>query len=281
MGIARRFIGKILGGIRQRKPPPPAPKAPQRPPDPVVEARIAKGQGYLRSIKGIHAGRRGFVVGNGPSLRMADLDRLTGEVSIGSNKVYLAFGETRWRPDYYTIVDDLVWQRIAPELHAHVPRVLIPSYLPEPEGLQVEVVTFRSPGNAANPSKPRGPAFSGDATYGLFGGYTVTFENIQLAVHLGLDPIYLIGCDHFYTGDTGREGDKPVEVGQERNHFLPNYTAPGERMNPALVSRMTRSFERARDYAGQHGIRIINATRGGHLEVFPRTSLDSLFPSDA
>jgi len=44
---------------------------------------------YWASVKGRYAGRRGFVIGNGPSLKAADLELLRDEVCIASNKIYL------------------------------------------------------------------------------------------------------------------------------------------------------------------------------------------------
>lgn len=39
----------------------------------------------------------------------------------------------------------------------------------------------------------------------------------------------------------------------------------------------TMTFEKAREYADGHGIKIYNATRGGKLEVFERVNFDKLF----
>jgi len=241
-----------------------------------LEAPIRESEAYLRSIKGKHAGKRGFVIGNGPSLRMSDLDLLQNEICIASNKIYLAFERTKWRPTVFTVVDDLIWQRAATELHHHVPRVLIPSYLKLQPAVEVEVVTVRNLGNAADTEEGGVIPFSPDAGKGMYGGYTVTYENLQLAVHMGLNPIYLLGCDHFYEGAIGAEGDAPVSTDGKRNHFLPNYTAPGDQNNPALVTKMTKSYKWARHYADLHGVKIFNATRGGHLEVFQRVDLDTV-----
>ena len=62
----------------------------------------------LRALRDRHRGQRGVVIGNGPSLRVEDLDRLGGEVTFASNKIFLAFPETSWRPTYYSVSDILV-----------------------------------------------------------------------------------------------------------------------------------------------------------------------------
>lgn len=244
----------------------------------VVEQRIQASAEYFEKIRGLHAGKRGFVIGNGPSLLMSDLDRLKGEVCIASNKIHLAFSETVWRPSFYTVVDDIVWKELARSMHEHTAQVILPAYLQEPPDLKVNVHTFRSLPNPSDLEVWSSLPFSADARIGLHGGYTVTYVNIQLAVHLGLREIYLIGCDHFYQGALGVEGKEAVDPGTVQNHFVPGYSKPGEPMNPALISRMTVSYRCAQQYAQQHGLRIFNATRGGHLEVFPRVELDSLLP---
>ncbi|MCP4219026.1 MAG: hypothetical protein GY765_30610, partial [bacterium] len=40
--------------------------------------------------------------------------------------------------------------------------------------------------------------FSEDASIATYGGDTVTFTALQIAYHLGLREVYLIGCDHDY-----------------------------------------------------------------------------------
>ena len=98
----------------------------------------------------------------------------------------------------------------------------------------------------------------------------------KFAVHLGLNPIYLIGCDHSYPGEVNVVHGQKVVAPTTSSHFLPNYRQPGEIVNAAPIEVMNEAFQCAREYAESHGIRILNATRGGKLEVFERCDLDSL-----
>ena len=52
-----------------------------------LETYLGNSQLYLSSIKNKFKGQRGFVIGNGPSLRVEDLERIKNEVSIASNKI--------------------------------------------------------------------------------------------------------------------------------------------------------------------------------------------------
>ena len=47
------------------------------------------------------------------------------------------------------------------------------------------------------------------------------------------------------------------------------------------LERSTTAYRCARGWADRHGIRIRNATRGGHLEVFERADLDELLARSA
>jgi len=239
----------------------------------VVKERARVSRNYFNLIRGIHQGRRGFVIGNGPSLAMEDLTRIENEISIASNLIYLAYGETPWRPSYVTVIDNLVWQKIAAETHFYYSIVIIPDNL-SPEISRSITYQFRHIGHA--PFVSGKIAFSSDVNEGLFGGSSVTYTNLQLARHLGLNPVYLIGCDHYYKEVKDIKEGIPVRH-TSQNHFSEKYRAKGELVNPAPIENMTKSYQVAQRYCEESDFRIFNATRGGHLEVFPRVSLDEIF----
>lgn len=221
-----------------------------------------------------HAGRRGFVIGNGPSLKIADLDRLRGEVCIASNKIYLAYPQTEWRPDYVTCSDKIVWEKIQPDLPGRVAQIFFLSTM-DPALASVPGVVFRHRGSFRADRQ----GFSLDSAEGQYGGRTVTYHNLQMAVHLGLNPIYLIGCDHYYQGEAGTDQrGVAIEHQGANNHFVPNYRQPGEKVNNAPIGEMTAAYEHAARVCAEKGIAVYNATRGGHLEAFPRCAFDEVIP---
>jgi hypothetical protein len=236
--------------------------------------RVAASKPYWKDIKGIHSGRRGFVIGNGPSLLPEDLEKLKDEISIASNKIYLCFDQLEWRPDYFTVVDPFVWQRIRAEVGQHVSLVHLPdSLLGIPRSLRDKTVFWHTPNYASSSDAYN---FSDNLEEGAYGGATVTYENLQLAVHLGLNPIYIIGCDHYFTEDiNGKQGDLAV-AGKESNHFIKGYLKPGDKVYPADIDVMNKSYQQAQRFAAENGVSIFNATRGGHLEVFERANLDEV-----
>lgn len=233
---------------------------------------------YWREIHQQQAGRRGFVIGNGPSLRMTDLDRLQGEVCLAANRIYLAFDQTRWRPDYVTVADAVLWPKIREEIGQHIPTLHAVADLDPAPGVAMHYYAYRGRADDHPESPAVPPAYSANVLEGIVGGYTVTFDNLQLAEHLGLNPIYLLGCDHFYAGESGQEDEgQAIRNVSTQNHFSPNYRDVGEPVNPAPIAQMNRAFREAQRYAQANGRTIANATRGGHLDIFPRVDFDALF----
>jgi hypothetical protein len=189
----------------------------------------------------------------------------------------MAFDKVSWRPSFLTIADPLVWEKVQKEIWLHHESVSIPSYLPKLEESNGRAKTFRYLGTAPDLKREKGVFhFSDNLCIGAFAGYTVTYENLQLAAHLGLNPIYVIGCDHFYIGESKHAADSSIETTCEGNHFLPGYRKLGEIVKAAPIEAMTESYQRARLFAESHGIQIFNATRGGYLEVFERVNFDEI-----
>jgi hypothetical protein len=60
------------------------------------------------------------------------------------------------------------------------------------------------------------------------------------------------------------------------NHFHADYFGEGKRWHLPRVDRMERAYVRARNTFEADGRRILNATKGGRLEVFPRVDYDEL-----
>lgn len=73
---------------------------------------------FFNAIRNRYLGQRCFVLGNGPSLTVSDLELLKDEVTFAANKIYLCFGETNWRPTFYSVEDLLVAQNCRAEILA-------------------------------------------------------------------------------------------------------------------------------------------------------------------
>ncbi len=233
----------------------------------------------LIKYKDIHKGKRIFVVGNGPSLKIEDLDRLykAGEICFGFNKVYRAYSETSWRADYLGFTDYRLIDNNLDEI-SEVPgtKFITDGYVNNVEAEGGFKEGFEKIHIIYEGDMIHYPHFSTDITYGVYDGGTVTYDlGIQLAAYMGASEIYLIGVDNNYVGTQY----------SNNNYFISNYNSQEEmkkykegNMPDKYNSELTTySFISAKEYAKRLGIKIYNATRGGKLDVFERVEFDSLF----
>lgn len=231
-------------------------------------------------LKDIHLGKRCFVIGNGPSLRMEDLDRLRWEYTFASNKIYLAFKETDWRPTYYSVEDSLVMRQHAAEINAIQDTLkLMPSFSYLHLGCDINTFFFRFPivGDSKAPLKNKDfPQFSSDAGTCVYWGSTIVYTQIQLAVHMGFRDIYVIGVDHSYITPKKLK-DKTYYISEgEQNHFSAEYRPKGEKWHKPQLEVLKRSYRRAKEACDARGVRIFNASRSTKLDAFPRINFDDI-----
>jgi len=162
--------------------------------------KFGKNFQILESLKNSEKGKTCFVVANGPSLKIKDLDKLhkTNTISIASNKIYLCFDDTRWRPTYYTVADYLNAENDNSDIDKLNSIKFIPYSLKSFFGDHNNTAYFNERSAERDNYKDYIPDFSFEATEGFHIGETVTHLNIQIALYLGCNPIYIIGMDGEY-----------------------------------------------------------------------------------
>lgn len=227
----------------------------------------------IRQMKGLEkTSKRVFIIGNGPSLKIEDLDLLKDEITIASNKIFLAFNDTSWRPTYYTIVDPLDIEEYYHDIKKHN---LGLKFFPDLFGIMKmkDSLYYR----LLRAKTYKDIKCTGDMLKGFYGGESVSFSMIDFALSLGTKEIYLIGFDHNYSFPKGYE-EKLYKVSEgESNHFHPDYRKKGDVWTEPRVDNITAQFQIIRDYCDENDVKIFNATRGGYLEVFERANFDELF----
>jgi len=225
----------------------------------------------IKQFKNRHVGQRCFVLGNGPSLTIRDLDRLKSETTFAADKIYLAFEQTDWRPSYYVVEDDHMIRQ-----HHQIIRELtgFVKFVSDDWGSSFrgadKVITY--PRTLLD--LDRFPRFSGNAGRHVFCGYMVTYISLQLAYFMGFERVYLLGVDFDYS--LSHDGADTIvhDAGHPSDHFTPEYFAPGEQRYAPQLNRAQRAMRCARKFYEANGRKIWNATRGGKLDVFERISLD-------
>jgi hypothetical protein len=130
----------------------------------------------------------------------------------------------------------------------------------------------------------RGPQFSFDFPHIVFLGGTITYIGLQLACHLGCQPIYLIGVDHNYgrltellpPGKVTLTAEN-VRLLTEGRHFDADYHKVGDVVGVPYLKEQNRSYEHARTVLTARGIYVFNAGVDSRLETFPKVDYLSLF----
>jgi hypothetical protein len=224
----------------------------------------------LADLKNAHRGERAFILGNGPSLRNTDVSKLKNEKTFGMNRVFLAFPVWDFQTSFLVSVNDLVIEQSAPEIIA----------LPMPKFLSWRSRRYVKPDDQTIflHSTYERPIFAKDARGRLWEGATVTYVALQLAYHMGFDPVILIGVDHSFSSK-GTPNTTVTSQGEDRDHFDPRYFGRGFRWQLPDLDMSERAYLMARTAYEADGRRVLDATVGGQLTVFPKVEYNSLFKS--
>lgn len=221
----------------------------------------------IKRYRGIHEGQRCFIIATGPSLTLADVEALEREITFGMNSIPKLYGDTAWRPTYYGIQDGNVYEKmenVIREAYRGADNVFISDAIADRFGAPEEFHQF--PYDAVYHDNQLEidkyfARFSDDCYSIVYDGYSITYSLIQLAVYMGFKEICLLGADCSYKRgaknhvvDSGND-----DKNEEKNH-----------------DKMIVGYQKAKEYADAHGIRIVNCTRGGMLEVFPRRTLEEV-----
>ncbi len=223
----------------------------------------------LLKYKNIHMGEKCFLIGNGPSLLPSDLDKIASHdmISIGCNRIYLMFPNTHWKPDYYVVIDENMYREVTEEISNCDFTVFVKDFF------GIDIKKDNGSANVFRMFDKRYqsgyPDFSDDFSNGVYAGRTVMYVMLQMAVYMGFKEIYLLGVD-FSWGEDGKD-----------THFCKNY------MDDNIVRDFMKykgetynAYIAAKRYADVYNIKIYNATRGGHLDVFERVNFEEIFDTN-
>jgi hypothetical protein len=222
----------------------------------------------LGSFKDKHRGQRGFIIGNGPSLKQTDLSLLRDEFTFGLNRIYLVFPELGFSTSYYVSINSLVIEQCARDIRA----------LPVPKFLswRSRHLIQPSPGLMFLHTTYTGPKFATDARGRLWEGATVTYVALQLAYYMGFRQVILIGVDHNFSTQ-GAPNTTVVSQGDDPDHFHKGYFGKGFRWQLPDLETSEWGYRMARQAYEADGRQVLDATVGGKLNVFPKVDYNTLF----
>ena len=222
---------------------------------------------WIKSYKDLYKGERCFIVATGPSLTISDLEKIKNEYCFSMNSGALCFDETSWRPNFYFCQDEYVYGNIKEKIEKlsqqDLPNVWVSDNIKRkyiiPNCFKVFPLHYLD--HKMNHKIGYGKfKFSNDCYSCIYDAYTVTFSAMQMACYMGFKEIYLLGCDCNY--------NVPKAHFIEYGHKDPKASIMGDKM---IVAH--KEFKKFADSAG---VKVINCTRGGMLEVYPRKKLEDV-----
>jgi hypothetical protein len=202
---------------------------------------------------------------------------IKNEYSFGLNRIADIFPTTTWRPTFYVNVT----LGVSDEDWAASSKVTIDSGVSSFVGIGCLPFVVESnngvmkvPDNVYLVDPFKKGVWKYDITEGVDKIGSSMLTVMQIAVYMGFNPIYLIGCDCKWVAFDYEEDKDP-------NHFIDSYwskmllhnTQPIE-VTPELAARFSSDsigcHAIAKEACDKIGVDVYNATAGGDLEIYPR-----------
>ena len=229
---------------------------------------------YMASIRNTHLGESCFIIGNGPSLTVEDLNTLhdRGIDTFAVNRIYQIFPQTRWRPTYFVSTDAVMLRDKLKEAEAIPAKIkFIPLQNKYYLGIKIKGAKYFFRNDRREKDQPEG--FSLDCTEQVNMRGTVTIACMQLAMHLGYKHIYLLGIDHNFDKIITENGEVIIDP-SVKNYFIEGYDQDVITEVQHDLGNTTRAYYDVRRFIDKTDVNIYNASRKTKLEAFPKVTFE-------
>ncbi|MBD8071095.1 6-hydroxymethylpterin diphosphokinase MptE-like protein [Bacillus sp. PS06] len=222
------------------------------------------------NLKNKFKGKRCFIIGNGPSLKPEDLDKLKGEITFASNKIYKIFNKTSWRPTFYMVVDPIVLEENVKDINLVEAKTKFT--LKDYKHLFKADIYFNN-----NLNNKRG-TFSKNIMESLYSSGSVSYHLLQIAYYMGFSEVYLLGHDYNYKEAISRTKDLSFlkEEENSEHYFTKDYIRVDEKKPGQAPELIYQGMEIAKIVFERSGRKIYNATRITYLDIFEHKNFDEL-----
>lgn len=221
-----------------------------------------------------HLNESCFIIGNGPSLTVEDLETLhaKGIDTFAVNRIYQIFPKTNWRPTYYVSTDAVLIRDKLDEVN-QIPSKFkfIPLQNKYYLDIKVEGATHFFRNDIRENDQPEG--FSLDCTEQVNTRGTVTIVCMQLAMHLGYKHIYLLGIDHNFDKIITESGEIVIDP-SVKNYFIEGYDDDVSKEVQHDLGTTTKAYWAVRRFIDNTDVRIYNASRQTKLNSFELISFE-------
>ena len=260
------------------------------------EKRILKENG---KYKNKYCGKRCFIIGNGPSLKQQDLSKVSQDVVFTVNMFPKSPMYEQVKSDFHVMADAAFFQTDADEetfdsnlevfkkinTGENRPVCFFPYFhkrMIEEQGLNqfLDISYFHFVKGLYEGYKRKM-----DLTKCIPGVCNVVQFAIEIAICMGFEEIYLLGCDMTGYEDISVLFGKKIETHvydtseKEKEAFRRMHAQKDVVVENffAGLSCTLMDFRRLKVYCEKQGIHLYNATHGGILESLPRVDYNKLF----
>jgi hypothetical protein len=232
---------------------------------------LTKNNYKILELKNKYKGEHCFIIGNGPSLKPEDLERLKGEYTFASNKIYKIFNNTTWRPTFYMVVDPIVLEENVEEINKvdSKKKFTLKAY----HHLFKADIYFNN-----NLNKNKRGNFSSNIMESLYSSGSVSYHLLQIAHYMGFSEVYLLGHDYNFKGAISKTKDLSFlkKEDNSQHYFTEDYIRADEKKPGQAPDEIYYGMEKAKIEYEFSGRKIYNASRVTYLDVFNLIDFDEL-----
>jgi hypothetical protein len=187
---------------------------------------------YLRNMhadkfKNKHKDEVGIVVCNGPGLNNINCKEISKHIVFGLNRGYL---KEDLKIDYLVTIDDLIEDQFREEFESVKCRARFSYSLHTLDNVRLHFT-------------PDVPKFTKDISHPLWQGHSVTYVALQVAYHMGCNPVYIVGMDHYIRYDKAIKVDgKYINQAEDLNHFTKDYFDSTTQYNHQNLRRVELAY---------------------------------------
>ncbi|MGG3564210.1 6-hydroxymethylpterin diphosphokinase MptE-like protein [Neobacillus rhizosphaerae] len=237
-----------------------------------INIPLTKNNYKILRLKNKYLGERCFIIGNGPSLKPEDLEKLKAEYTFASNKIYKIFNKTNWRPTFYMVVDPIVLEENVHDINLVEAKTkfTLKCY----KHLFKADIYFNN-----NLYKKKRGTFSINIMESLYSSGSVSYHLLQIAHYLGFSEVYLLGHDYNFKGAISKTKDLSFlkKEDNSQHYFSKEYIRADEKKPGQAPEEIYHGMEKAKLVYENSGRKILNATRVSYLDVFDLKNFDGLF----
>lgn len=236
--------------------------------------------------------KRCFIVGNGPSLKEMELEKLHDETVFTVNflvrnkKLYELLNPSYhvFIDPYFTEIEDMELQRFLEAMENVNPSITYITDIRVLKKLKSLGRGDKSYGVYMHDNWNRFGSKNIDLSSNLFSSMNVVQTAIYTAIYMGFSEIYLIGCDMtviteylYMRANNTFNYIHAYDIKESEKEQYKKELSSGD--NYSMLYEYMKVFEifnHLFDYSVKHNIKIYNATKGGILDMFPRVNLKDL-----